>query len=114
MVNATMFVRILVLMLAILAAFPRDSSAQQRRSVASKPASASRGQEKIVSSGSGIILTEVDPITGKAISARMKKSTGNRALDAEAVRQFSKMRFKPGVAHVETPISYKIREPKSP
>jgi TonB family protein len=60
--------------------------------------------------GSGRILIEVEPKSGRVIHVRMAKSTGNAILDEAAVNSFLKAHFKPGTApRFEVPISFRLK-----
>jgi len=48
--------------------------------------------------GTGIVILEVDPPTGKVTSARMDPSTGSTILDGASLNAFRRWRFKPGHA----------------
>jgi len=56
---------------------------------------------------SGIVVVDVDK-AGKVTGARMLQTTGDRRLDAMALKTFKKWRFKPGTTapHVKIPITF--------
>jgi TonB family protein len=57
--------------------------------------------------GSGIVVMEINEKTGWVKSAKMEKSTGNKALDDAALQAFSHWRFKPGtIRRLRTPITF--------
>lgn len=89
---------IVAVALAVLYAQPADAQdARRQRS------------PKRVERGSGIILVEVEPKSGRVTGARMLKSTGNRTLDDAAVKRFLKQRFKVGTPRrFQVPISYEM------
>lgn len=60
--------------------------------------------------GSGIILVEVDPKTGKVTTARMLATTGYAEFDSAAIKAFRSKKFKPGTApRLRIPISFNIK-----
>ena len=62
-------------------------------------------------SGQGIVFGQVDYKTGNVTSVRMEKSTGNRALDRDALNAFHEWRFETGtVRQFRVPIKYEMRE----
>lgn len=59
--------------------------------------------------GSGIILLEIDPATGEVKKASMAQSTGSPILDRAALDAFRRWRFKPGTTHlVKVPITFTV------
>jgi TonB family protein len=60
--------------------------------------------------GSGIVLVNVDSLTGTVVSAQMLKSTGYKVLDDSALQAFRQWRFKSGtVRKVRIPINFVMR-----
>ena len=57
--------------------------------------------------GTGVVVVEVDPPTGKVTRAYMAQSTGSRLLDDAALSAFRRWEFTPGtVARMRTPITF--------
>lgn len=57
--------------------------------------------------GTGIVIVEVDPATGKVTRAYMGESTGSRILDDAALFAFRRWQFTPGtVSRMKTPITF--------
>jgi TonB family protein len=85
---------------------PQIQKARQLAIYAPRPAYPKDAQGRR-STGSGIVVMEIDKKTGLVKSAKMEKSTGNKLLDAAALQAFSQWRFKPGtVWRVHSPITF--------
>jgi TonB family protein len=60
--------------------------------------------------GSGIILVDVEPKSGKVTGARMLASTGYAEFDSAAIMAFRHRRFKPGSAgQLRIPVSFRVK-----
>ncbi|HEV2839701.1 MAG TPA: energy transducer TonB [Chthoniobacterales bacterium] len=59
---------------------------------------------------SGVILLRTDPKSGKVLQATMFKSTGNKTLDAAAVKAFRNQSVPAdGASQRKIPISFRVR-----
>lgn len=89
-----------ILAVALWVMYAQPAAAQESRR---------RELPKRVERGSGIILVDVEPKSGRVTGARMLKSTGNRTLDDAAIKRFLKQRFKAGTPRrFQVPISYEM------
>ena len=59
--------------------------------------------------GEGIVVMNVDPLSGDVTSASMSQTTGSAFLDNAAIAGFKRWRFRPGtVAAVTCPVTFKL------
>jgi TonB family protein len=59
--------------------------------------------------GDGIVVMNVDPVSGSVTSVSMSKTTGSAFLDNAAIAGFKRWRFKPGtVASVTCPVTFTL------
>ena len=56
-----------------------------------------RGARDAHTTGSGVVVMEIDISTGNVVSCHMDPSTGNDELDEAALQAFRQWRFKPGI-----------------
>ena len=59
--------------------------------------------------GEGIVVMNVDPVSGSVTSVTMSKTTGSAFLDNAAIAGFKRWRFKPGtVVSVTCPVTFTL------
>ena len=59
--------------------------------------------------GDGIVVMNVDPVTGNVSSVSMSKTTGSPFLDNAAIAGFKRWRFRPGtVSTVTCPVTFTL------
>ena len=59
--------------------------------------------------GEGVVVMNVDPVSGSVTSVSMSKTTGSAFLDNAAIAGFKRWRFKPGtVASVTCPVTFTL------
>jgi protein TonB len=58
--------------------------------------------------GSGVVLMQVNPSSGEVTDVSMSQSTGSPVLDNACIAAFKRARFQPGVGKAKTPITFTL------